>query len=295
MEEKDWHMLKVLYEVKNITRTAELLYISQPAISYRIQNLEQEFDTQIIARGKKGVEFTSQGESLAKYAIRMLAELQKMKELIHNMNGTVKGSLRIGVSSNFARYRLPILLKEFLEIYPDVEISIVTGFSSDVLNFLYRDEVHIGILRGNINWKEQSHLLYREPICVASLEKVDISELPKLPRINYKTDINLQHTIDSWWQSMFTQPPRITMEVDKVDTCVELIRNGLGYAIVPMISLNEQYQLHTVVIRNKDNKPITRDTWLIYRDSLLELSVVRAFVDFLKSRSMTDYSIAPHE
>ena len=66
-------------------------------------------------------------------------------------------------------------------------------------------------------------------------------------------------------------------------------------AIVPMISLNEQYQLHTVVIRNKDNKPITRDTWLIYRDSLLELSVVRAFVDFLKSRSMTDYSIAPHE
>jgi DNA-binding transcriptional LysR family regulator len=287
MEEKDWLMLKTLYSVKNITKAAELLYISQPALSYRIQNLEKEFGTKIISRGKKGVEFTSQGESLVNFSVMILIELQKTRELVQNMNDTVKGTLRLGVSSNFARYRLPVLLKQFVEIYPDVEIHVKTGFSSEVLNYLYKDEVHIGILRGDHNWKEQTHILYQEPICIASKTPIRFEDLPNQPRINYKTDIHLQHTIENWWQNKFTQLPLITMEVDRIDTCIELIRHGLGYAIIPFITLIKQDPLFTVDITSSDDKVIVRKTSMNYRDASLELSVVKAFVDFLKNHGDT--------
>ncbi|WP_141335798.1 LysR family transcriptional regulator [Paenibacillus sp. tmac-D7] len=285
MDEKDWLIIKTLYEKKSISKAAELLYISQPALTYRIQNIEKQFGAQMVSRGKKGVEFTPQGESMVEYAEKMLLELRKTKEMVQNMNDQVRGTLRLGVSSNFARYRLPILLKQFLEIYPEIEIHVKTGWSSEVVNFLYRDEVHIGIVRGENNWHEQIHLLYEEPLCIASTNPIHLQDLPNLPRINYKTDSHLKDSIYKWWQAHYNQPPLITMEVDRIDTCVELVKHGMGYAIIPGIILSDRDSLHTINLHSSDNKPILRKTWMINRDITLELSVVKAFVDFIKKES----------
>jgi DNA-binding transcriptional LysR family regulator len=281
VEEKDWLMLKTLYEEKNITKAAELLYISQPAITYRLQQLEKEFGTKVVSRGKKGVEFTSQGECLVNYAEKMLLELQKTREMVQNMNNKVKGTLRLGSSNNFARYRLPLLLKQFVEFYPEVEINVKTGWSHELLNSLYKDVIHIGIIRGDHNWQEQTHLLFKEPLCVASNYRISLDDLPDLPRINYQTDLHLMQTIKHWWHKKFTRPPLITMEVDRIETCIELVKNGLGYAIIPSIGLNEQDSLFTEIC-SVDNNTIVRESWLLCRDASLELSVVKAFVDFAK-------------
>ena len=56
IKQKDWLIIKTLYEEKNITKTAEKLYITQPALTYRLQAIEQEFGVKIVNRGKKGVE-----------------------------------------------------------------------------------------------------------------------------------------------------------------------------------------------------------------------------------------------
>lgn len=284
MDEKDWLLLKTLYQEKNITKAAELLYISQPALTYRIQQLEKTFNTNIAIRGKKGIEFTSQGEILVNYAEKMLLELQKAKESIQNMNHTVEGTLRLGVSGNFMRYRLPVLLKQFVELHPLVEIHVKSGWSSEALNYVQKEEVHAGIVRGDHHWPEQSILLSTEPFCLASKNPIQLDELPQLPRINYKiTDYHLRHVIEKWWYEKFAQPPFITMEVDSVDSCVELIKNGLGYAFVPGISIRNQDDLFTMNLYTKENEPIIRKTKLIYRNTSLELAVVQAFVEFMRS------------
>jgi DNA-binding transcriptional LysR family regulator len=282
MDEKDLVLLKTLYKERNITKTAQVLYITQPALSHRIQNLEKYFNAKIITRGKKGVEFTSQGEYLVKFAIKTLLELQKTKERVYNIGHNVQGSLRLGVSGNFARYRLPMLLKQFIEIYPDVEIIVKTGWSSEVINFLYKDEVHIGFVRGDHHWHGPKYLLFNEPICIASNYEIDLEELPNLSRINYKTDPHLKKTIDNWWHSRFNRPSRITMDIGRIDTCLELVKYGLGYAIVPSISLINTDSLYTINLLSDTDKPILRETWMFNRETSLELSVVSAFVDFIK-------------
>src|SRR5699024_1379074 len=103
----DWTVLSVLFENKNITETGKYLRISQPAITYRINKLEEEFEVKLVYRGRKGVVFTPQGEFLVNYASRMLNELQTTKDHILHFENKVQGVLRLSASSIFSRYKLP--------------------------------------------------------------------------------------------------------------------------------------------------------------------------------------------
>jgi DNA-binding transcriptional LysR family regulator len=279
---KDWMILKTIYEERNITKAAERLYISQPALTYRLKHLEKEFGTQIVIRGKKGVEFTSEGEYLVNYAKNMIVELRRTKELIHNMSGNVKGTLRLGVSSNFGRYKLPSILKDFLEMYPEIEIKVTTKLSTEILNLVHKGDIHIGIIRGDYDWYEHKHLLYQEYIYIVSKQKISIDQLTYLQRIDYKTDPLLETLIEHWWKERFTKPPHITMEVDKMETCKEMVKNKLGYAILPSLSLTDDHDLSKIKLRKKNGEEILRKTWMISRNASIELSVARAFINFLR-------------
>lgn len=281
MDEKDWYILTTLHDERNITRTAQRLYISQPALTYRIQQLEKEFCTKIVSRRKKGVEFTVKGEYLVQYANQMIYQLRHTKEHITNMDEAVKGTLRLGVSGLFARFELPSLLKDFLKEYPQVDVNLKTGWSTEIQQMLQKEEAHLGIVRGDYSWKEHKILLREEKICIASSRNINFKELPSLPRVNYKTDPSLKNTIDNWWQETYTKPPMISMEVDRIDTCKELVLNGLGYAILPEICIQENDLLCVSPIKIDDNRFLTRNTWLFYRDVTLELAQVKAFIHFL--------------
>lgn len=283
MDEKDWVMVQTIFEERNISKAAERLYISQPALTYRLQQLEKEFGTMIVARGKRGVEFTSQGEYIAQYARDMILQFRNTKEYVQNMDKEIKGALRIGVSSIFARYVLPSILKDFVELYPNVDIQLKTGWSTEINHMLHKEEVHLGFVRGNYVWQEEKFLLREEPILIVSKKPIkSVMELPSLPRINYETDQSLKSIIDNWWQETFEEPPTITMEVDRIETCKQLVLMGLGYAILPTMCLEKGDDVHTIKLTRKGKKPIMRDTWMLYRKRSLSLSPVNAFVNFLQ-------------
>ena len=89
MDHKDWEILKMLSEEKNVTKAAERLYISQPALTYRLKNMEKEFGTKLVVRNPNGILLTHQGEYLLAYALEMIQKLQDTKERIKNMENKV--------------------------------------------------------------------------------------------------------------------------------------------------------------------------------------------------------------
>ncbi len=280
MENKDCQLLRILNKTRNITKAAEELYISQPALTYRIKQIEKDFNTTIITRGKRGIEFTSQGEYLVKYAKELIHLRRETKDHIENMNEKISGTLRLGVSTIYARYKLPNILKMFHERYPQIEINVRTGWSREIYELLRKGEVHIGIIRGSYHWKDQKHLLNKEAIWLVSLNKIELDDLPAVPQISYETDHTLKSLLQSWWNENYDIPPFTTMEVDRMETCKEMVLHGLGYGLFPGVCLQDvdpkfMSQLYI------DQKPITRSTWMSYNQSHLELSVVEAFVDFL--------------
>jgi DNA-binding transcriptional LysR family regulator len=281
MEKKDWLIIQAVYAEKNITKAAELLYMSQPTLTYRLQQIEKEFDIKLFFRGRRGVEFTEQGELLAKYAEEMLRQRQEMEENLWNVGEEVRGTLRLSVSRTFAFYRLPPILKAFNDRFPKVDFQIETGVNLDVVQSIYKQDAHIGIVRGDHHWPSKEAVLTEENITILSKEKISLKNLPAMRQISFQTDPNLEMLMDNWWKENFKAMPANIMKVDNVDIAKRMVLNGLGYCIAPSIVLEEHDQLHTIILKKPDGTPHIWKTRVLYREELLGLTMVSEFVNFL--------------
>lgn len=93
VDEKDCLMLCYIAEEQSMKRAAERLYITQPALTYRLNQLEKEFAVPLIVRGNRGTKLTMEGERLVEYAKRNLRELTELKEAVIHLRGEVKGTV----------------------------------------------------------------------------------------------------------------------------------------------------------------------------------------------------------
>ncbi|RNB78675.1 LysR family transcriptional regulator [Brevibacillus nitrificans] len=289
MNEKDYLMLKYIYEVQNLTKAAELLYITPPALTYRLQQLEKEFGVSILTKNGRSIEFTPEGRYLVQYAKKALIDLRKTKDHMLNMGSEVQGTLRLGVSRVIAHYKLPPILKEFLNLYPKVEINVNTGISDEVYDLLRSNEVQVGIVRGSYTWSEQKHLLKEEGVYIISKNPLRIEDLPIIPRINYRNSTDFNEEINNWWYERFTDPPLINMQVDTFEICKEMVKNELGYAIIPQIFLYEDDPLYKEELITRNGTAVTMKTWMLYRESSTHLAMVGKFVNHLKSLDIMEY------
>lgn len=296
MNEKDAIMLQYLAEEQNLTKAAERLYVTQPALTYRLQQMEREFGVPLIVKHAKGTNLTPEGEVLAAYAKKSRDELNQMKDYILNMRNKVTGTLRLGVSSYFGLYKLPPLLSKFKELYPEVQFSVTCALSLEIIDLLQQQEIHIGVVRGDFPWLEARNLLHDEPICLISKEPIELDRLPELPHIHYnepriksvrQATSRFNQTIQAWWHERYHTPPSMAMQVDSYETCKEMVKHGLGYSIVPGVFITPEDGLYTLELIRASGEPVRRNTWMLYRELSLELAIVDRFVDFMNNEHRT--------
>ena len=282
MDDRDWLILHTLFHEKSITKAGQTLFIAQPTLTKRLKQIETEFGVKIVNRGIKGVQFTPEGEYLAKRAEELLDTFREIKEEVDNFNHIVAGTLRIGVSNFISKYKLPGWLKQFKELYPDVEFQIETAYSRQIYQLAYNHEIHIGFIRGEYNWPGHKEQLFEENLCVFSNDPITLEDLPHLARIDYQTDQLYKHMTDNWWAEHYSHPPSIGITVDRADTCKEMVLNGLGYAILPSLFFDETDPIYKIPLQTKDGQALTQKTWMVYHPEAEELNVVKAFADFVK-------------
>ncbi|PTI89238.1 LysR family transcriptional regulator [Mammaliicoccus vitulinus] len=286
MDSMDWEILRALFKYKNITQTSKILRISQPAVTYRINKLEEEFNVDIINRNQKGVVFTSPGEIIVKYALSMIKDSQKLKEELINQENKVQGTLRLSASSIFSRYQLPKILSEFSQKYPLVEFDVNTGWSEEVFKSVHSDYSQVGILRGDYSFSSEKIRLMTEKIYIVSKHPISIDDLPHLPRIYYNTDTSLNKLIDDWWIGRFVEPSSIAIKVDNMETSKEFVQHGLGFSILPDILLKNNQDLHKIPCLDQNGNAMIRNTDMILKEQYLSNNVVRAFYNFMKERKL---------
>ncbi|WP_319238134.1 LysR family transcriptional regulator [uncultured Propionivibrio sp.] len=280
MDEKDWRILKVIAEEKNVTKASARLFISQPALTYRLKRIEAELGARLLTRVPTGVVLTPQGEHLLKYAEEMLIRLAIVKDQVKNIESKVEGPLRLGSSGIFAHYVLPGLFKGFLGRYPKVEISLKTALSFQIVDMLERQEISIGIVRGEHDWSGDKVLLTEEPVSLVSSEAIGPDDLLTRPHIRYGTDTSLKKMLDEWWRLNFDSPPKTTMEVNTMDIARQMVLHGLGWTMLPRIGLPEGDGLCVQPLFWPDGSPVTRRTWLFCSAPARELQTVSAFIDY---------------
>lgn len=284
MDDVDWKILTIINEERNLTKAAERLYISQPALTYRIRSLEKEFGTKILNRYPNGVSFTAPGEYILRLFQEMLDRLKFTKEYVQNMELQVEGPLQLGISTVFAKFKLAPILKTYKQRFPNVQIILHTGSSTTYLpDLLENDQVDIAILRGDYSWPEKKHILFEEPLCIISSQPLTLDQLPSMPWIQYQKPV-LTKTDASyrlWWQEKFNnQLPQIT-KVDSIEACLQLVSHGIGWTILPKIHIRNRRSFHTLPITWQNASPLLQKTIMMYRGNTLKNPAAKAFIDFI--------------
>lgn len=281
-------IIKALAEEGNMRKAAERLFLSQPALSQRLQTMEKEWETLLFIRSQKGLKPTPAGELVIEYAKEAIVKREETFEMIASMAGKVHGTLKIACASIIGQTWLPQVLKEYVERYPDAQISLMTGWSSEIVKALNEREAHIGIVRGQTDWKSRKLHLFRDQLYLVDREITAIDQLQetKRPFIQFKSDSNYHREIQYWWQRHFSKNPGRQITVDQIETCKQLAINGIGYAILPAITLTGDEAVNKIPLLNSDEEfELTRDTWLIGYDSSFELKQVAAFTEIVQAQA----------
>ena len=147
MRDFDWQILVTLHKTHNISKTAELLYVSQPTLTKRIQVIEDELGIPLIVRSRKGSVFTAEGERIAQKAESIVAAIQEIKEDVAKRNKGAKGVLRLGVPYSYVRYVLPALMAEYVKTRPGVEFDVITGLSDELTRRVEDDSLDLTFAR----------------------------------------------------------------------------------------------------------------------------------------------------
>ncbi|KKB39183.1 LysR family transcriptional regulator [Bacillus thermotolerans] len=285
MSFSEFQLLAVLAEELNMRKAAQRLFVSQPALSQRLQAIEKDWGTKIFNRSPKGLSLTPSGEMIIQFAREVVGKKERVLEELQSLESEVHGTLKIACASIVGQNWLPQVLKKFVEKYPHAKISLMTGWSSEITKALYEGEVHVGIIRGIPEWKGRKIHLFEDSLYLVDKEIRAVEEIlsTNKPFIQFKSDSTYYQEIQEWWHRQFQMAPERSIIVDQIETCKQMVFNGIGYAILPAITLNgAEGGVFKLPLMDEDQRPLRRDTWLLGYDSAFELKQVQAFVEVVE-------------
>lgn len=146
LDSKQMHYILKVVECQNITRAAEQLYVSQPALSSLISKVEEELGAKIFNRNTTPLTLTQEGECYVRTARKILALQQAMTEEIENIRNCREGEIHIGMSDMRATLLLPFVLPEFQRLYPNIRLLTVESGSVGVEENVRNGTVDIGLI-----------------------------------------------------------------------------------------------------------------------------------------------------
>jgi DNA-binding transcriptional LysR family regulator len=289
MDEVDWKIVVELHKNPNITRTAETLSITQPALSKRLQQIERWLGVQLVLRTTKGVVFTPAGEYVATEAAKLLAHFGEIKRSIVRRGDGRSGVIRIGATNSFVRFKLPRILHQYKQSHADIEFDIATDITAGIIDLLDSYRVHVGFIRGETDKGFEKELVGTEQAVLVNRGKIELSDLPRLPQIAYLTDPFAIKLMDQWWYSRFSVPPTIAMRANHGETCHEMIANGLGYGIfLSSDFFNPSEALFHLPLTYPDGSPLVRNSWMVWRKEFAEWALIRSFLAYMHDRLARD-------
>lgn len=282
MKIEDYELLLKLNSIGTIRGTAKVILISQPAVSQRLQFIENYFNEKIFIRTAKKLILTPSGEIILNHAKRVVEEERVFFNTLSKSSEKVQGTLSIACSSLISQRFLPSILANYTECFPNVSIDLVTGISETIK----RDHknYHVCIIRGEKLKESTCELLFQDQLYIFDTEPFAEKSLKERALISFKSDESMNELVDHWlYHHQNHIKPLKMIRVDQIETCKQFMKQGLGMAVLPKSvsgSLMADYPHMPLRLNNGD---VMRDTWMCYQKGILNLPQVDEFIKILRT------------
>ncbi|MEW5890100.1 MAG: LysR family transcriptional regulator [Pseudomonadota bacterium] len=278
----------------SFTKAAEVLFMTQPAVTFQIKQLEEHFNTRLFDRGHGRISLTPAGEVVLEYAERILGLSSELDIRLSEMTGQIRGPLLIGASTTIAEFMLPRVLGEFKSQYPSVKPRLTVGNSETIETRVAEHTLDIGLIESA---SHQPNLLCElccddelQVICspsfpLAKFSEVTPQQLVEFPYISREAGSGTREFTDDYFRKAGIQPENLNMvmELGSPEALKGVAETGVGFAIMSKASVEKEKRLGDLLAIPLKPRLI-RSLSMVYPKEKFRSRLVNTFVEFATSR-----------
>lgn len=286
-------LYKVFYEVgkeRSFSKAAKSLYMTQPAVSQAIMQLEQEIGAKLFIRTPRGANLTKEGLILYEYIFSAINLINTGEEKIYEARNLIIGDLKIGVGDTISRYFLLSYLEKFHKLYPNIKLKIINSTTLELCRILKSGKLDIAICNFPI---DDDDLVKKEAVEIEDIficgekykenfkESIDFSELSNYPLILLERESNSRMYVEKY---LLSKGVKITPEIElgSHDLLLEFAKINLGIACV-VKEFSEEYIEKGILHEIKTKEPIPkRSIGYCYLKNLSLSPAAKKFIEILE-------------
>ncbi|MEH7549125.1 MULTISPECIES: LysR family transcriptional regulator [Bacillaceae] len=283
------HVFITVAEQQNFTRAAEILHMTQPAVSNYIQNLERSMDTKLLERTNKFVRLNKAGEIVYHHAKNILGLYTRMENLLDDLKHTASGTLSIGSSYTYGEYILPYKIAALLKSYPQLNPNITIRNSNEIIELVMQHQIDVGIIEGEI----KSEKIQITPFACDHLSITSASNHHLLNRHQISSfDLSLETWLireegsgtremqEKGFQRLGFYPKKI-MTFGSTQVIKESIEAGLGISLLSHSVITNELELGKLKLLDINGFPITRNFSVVTPKVKFQTKATQVFLELL--------------
>ena len=280
----------------NYTRAGEELNLSQPSVSIRIKQLENELGMKLFEQLGKKVALTDAGLLLVSHARRVIAAIQDAKQALEELQGLERGSLRIGASTTPGMYLIPQIIARFKERYPKIEVHLGIKDTKQVEEGVIRNEFDFGFVGGHLvgdavevlAWvTDQLALVVGPKHPLAKKKSIKAEDLRKEKFILRELGSATRSTIASHLQKS-SLAVQTVMEMENPESVKKAVQSGLGIAFISKFAVEIELRAKTLVAVRIHGLDIRRELKIVHRKDKHLSRAAQTFISMAQITSSKD-------
>jgi DNA-binding transcriptional LysR family regulator len=250
-------ILKAIAAEGSFKRAADSLYVSQPAVSLQVQNLERQLDVPLFDRGGRRAQLTEAGHLLLNYGDKILTLCQETCRAIEDLQNLQGGTLIVGASQTTGTYLLPRMIGMFRERYPEVSVQLHVHSTRRTAWSVANGQVDLAIIGGEIPAELQESLdispYAEDELALVVPSTYDVGkegiipkeDIYKLKFIALDSQSTIRKVIDQVLTRCDIDPKRlkIEMELNSIEAIKNAVQAGLGAAFVSLSAIEKELQI----------------------------------------------------
>ena len=265
------HIFKIVAKHLSFTKAAEQLYISQPAISKAIKNLEQEYKTTLFIRKRNSIEMTTEGKSFLIYTNKILAIYTEMDEKFLHKNEAFPDFINFGVSTTLSNYIIPKIIAKFRVQFPETKFNIISNNSKNIETLILNEEINFGITEGSTsNPKLQFEKFIKDEIVLVTNVKnnicqkgiIDLKTLQNIPMVEREKGSGTKVIIDTFLLNHNISKLNSVVFFNSTEAIKNYLYNSDHYALLSIHSISDDLMDNKLKII--DIKDLSIERWFYF-------------------------------
>lgn len=230
----------------SFSAAADLLGISQPAVSLQIRQLEQFLQTRLVERTGRGIKATDAGQALLAHGERIQQAVDEAIRSVSAFSHDVSGTITLGTGATACIHLLPPLLEQLRREFPLLSVGVTTGNTLDIVRAIEENRLDMGLVTLPVSGRalDVMPVMDEEFVFIASREQQDAfrdltpEALHAQPLVAFESGSGTRALIDGWFAGNgLTIAP--VMQLGSIEAIKRMVRAGLGYSIVPRMAVKQ--------------------------------------------------------